>query len=248
MRRLRGLAAEMRVAFRTFLRRRTAMMFTFLFPAILVVIFGALVRTDPTATGLFARSPTYYVPAYIAVVILFTPLSRMSATVIRYREGRRFEKLATTPLSRGQWLIAHTVITAGIVLIATVIILLLVTVLTTAPLPRSPVLLPFIVGGVGFFAGLGAVIGRFAKTEDGAIAVSNTIALPMLFLADTFVPPTLLPAWFRPAIELIPLTFCTRGMRAVVTGSGGWAGDLAVVGILGGLSLIVAAGLLPWTE
>jgi len=78
--------------------------FTFFFPVILVVIFGALVQTQPTGGGLFAEPAGYYIPGYLAVVVLFTPLSRVGSEIARHRDGGRFEKLATTPLSRVEWL------------------------------------------------------------------------------------------------------------------------------------------------
>lgn len=242
------LRAEMRVALTTFLRRRTAMMFTFLFPVLLVIIFGALIRSDPAGGGLFAEPAIYYVPGYLAVVVLFTPMSRVSATVIRYREGNQFEKLATTPLSRSEWLLAHTIVTIGVVAVAGGLILVLIALLTAAPFPRTPVLLPFLVAGVALFAGLGACIGRLTSTEDGAIAVSNTIALPMLFLAETFVPPAMLPSWFRPAVAAMPLTYFSRGVRAAINGGEGWLPSLLVLSVLGAIALVLGAIAIPRTE
>jgi ABC-2 type transport system permease protein len=69
--------------------------------------------------------------------------------------------------------------------------------------------------GVVLFCGLGAVLGRVASSQDGVIAASNAVALPLLFLSETFVTPDLLPAWFRPALAVSPLTYVARGVRAV---------------------------------
>ncbi|ERG99615.1 MAG: hypothetical protein J07HQX50_00762, partial [Haloquadratum sp. J07HQX50] len=96
--------AEFIAAWHAFLRRRTAVFFTFFFPAIIVIIFGALIQTQPTGGGLFTEPSGYYIAGYLAVVILFTPLSRVGSTVARHQQGSRFEKLATTPLRRMEWL------------------------------------------------------------------------------------------------------------------------------------------------
>ena len=85
---------------------------------------------------------------------------------------------------------------------------------TDAGFSPSPLLVPYLVVGVALFCGFGAVLGRVADSQDGVIAAANGVAVPLLFLSRTFVPPALLPAWFRPLMELSPLTYFARGVRA----------------------------------
>ncbi|SDQ49846.1 ABC transporter permease [Natronobacterium texcoconense] len=220
--------AEADAGWRSFVRRRTAVFFTFFFPVILIVIFGALVRTDPTGGGLFAEPAAYYVPGYLATVVLFTPLSRMGSEVARHREGNRFEKLATTPLSRREWLLAQTVVNAVIISIASLLILVLVLALTGAEIVFSAMLVPYVLVGVICFCGIGAMLGSYTDSRDGAVAASNTIALPLLFLSDTFVTLEQLPGWFEPLVNLSPLTYFARGVRAATYPD---AGTPAVAGV-----------------
>jgi ABC-2 type transport system permease protein len=242
------VSSETGAAWRSFVRRRTAVFFTFFFPVIIILIFGALVRTQPTGGGLFARQPAYYVPGYLAVVVLFTPLSRVGSTVARHREGNRFEKLATTPLSRLEWLIAHTLVNVAIIGIASLIILALVVLVTGADIVFSPLLVPFIACAVALFCGFGALLGRLADSQDGVVAASNTIALPLLFLSETFVPPSLLPAWFRPALDLSPLTYFARGVRAATTDASGALSALIVLVVLMFAFFAAGAYAIPQTD
>jgi ABC-2 type transport system permease protein len=246
MSRVGRLQSESRAASRAFLRRRTAVFFTFFFPLIIVVIFGVLVQTRPGGGGLFTRSPAYYAPGYLAVVVLFTPLSRVGSEVARHRDGNRFEKLATTPLTRTEWLLAQTLVNTVIIGLAGLIILGLMVVLTGAAIQFSPLLLPFVVLGVALFCGVGAMLGSLASSQDGVISASNGIALPLLFLSETFVPPALLPAWLP--TELSPLTYFSRGVRAVTTGSGDLLVPLAVLAACAVASFLVGAWLLPRTD
>jgi len=117
------ILATTRAGWHSFLRRRTAVFFTFFFPAIIVVIFGALVQTQPTAGGLFTEPPEWYIAGYLAVVVLFTPLSRVGSEVARHREGGQFEKLATTPLRRWEWLLAQTLVNTAIIGLASLLLL-----------------------------------------------------------------------------------------------------------------------------
>jgi ABC-2 type transport system permease protein len=229
--------SEFLAATRAFLRRRTAVFFTFFFPVVLVVIFGALVQTQPTGGGLFTEPPAYYIPGYLAVVAVFTPLSRVGSEVARHRDGNRFEKLATTPLSRPEWLLAQTLVNTVVIGLAGLLLFGLVVLLTAPEIEVTAVTLPalgvFLVLGVALFCGLGALLGSWADSQDGVIAASNAIALPLVFLSDTFVPPSLLPAWFRPVIWLSPLTYFSTGVRTLLapglqTGDG--PGTASIVG------------------
>ncbi|WP_049981104.1 ABC transporter permease [Halolamina rubra] len=210
------IASEARAGAKAFLRRRTAVFFTFFFPVIIVLIFGVLVGTQPTGGGLFAEPPGYYLPGYLAVVVLFTPLSRVGSEFARHREGSRFEKLATTPLRRWEWLFAHTLVNVLVIGAASLLIFGLVVALVDAQIAVGAhllLLIPFVALGVALFCGLGAILGRLADSQDGVIAASNSVALPLLFLSETFVTPELLPAWFRPITNLSPLTYFARGVR-----------------------------------
>jgi len=254
------VAAEFRAAWRAFVRRRTAVFFTFFFPVILVLIFGALVRTGPTGGGLFTEPPGYYAAGYLAVVVLFTPLSRVGSTVARHREGNRFEKLTTTPLTRAEWLLGETLVNVAVVGAAALLLLALVALVTAASVPVGPGLLlvvPHLALGVTLFCGLGAVLGRLADSQDGVIAASNAVALPLLFLSETFVTPDLLPAWFRPLVNLSPLTYFARGVRAVTyapaagggaNGPGPAVANLIVLAALAALLFAAGAAAVPRTD
>ena len=249
---LARIRAETLAAGRSFARRRTAVFFTFFFPVILIAIFGVLVQARPTGGGLFTEPPRYYLPGYLAVVVLFTPLSRVGSTISRHREGNRFEKLATTPLSRAEWLLAHVLVNVLVIGAASLLIFALVVLVTGARVHLRVATLAvvvFVVLAVALFCGVGAILGRVAGSQDGVIAASNAIALPLLFLSETFVPPDLLPTWFRPVMSLSPLTYFSRGVRAITgPGSAGWTGDLAVLAVLALIVFVAGAAAIPRTD
>jgi ABC-2 type transport system permease protein len=258
------VGAEFRAASRAFLRRRTAVFFTFFFPVIIVVIFGVLVQTNPAGGGIFAEPPGWYLPGYLAVVVLFTPLSRVGSEVARHRDGNRFEKLATTPLTRPEWLLAQTLVNVAVIGAAALLLLGLLVVATAATVTVSPLLVllvPFVALGVALFCGVGAMLGSYADSQDGVIAASNGIALPLLFLSETFVHPSMLPGWLP--TELSPLTYFARGVRAVTyeesrgasvlaTFEGpatlGAVEYLAAVVVLAGVAFMLGARSLPRTD
>ncbi|WP_372480624.1 ABC transporter permease [Halomicrobium sp. HM KBTZ05] len=252
MSRVGRIGAELTAARKAFLRRRTAVFFTFFFPLLIVVIFGALVQTRPGDGGLFTESPAFYVPGYLAVVVLFTPLSRVGSEVARHRDGNRFEKLATTPLTRPEWLVGQSLVNVGVIGLASLLVLGVMVLLTGASIVVTPATVVltalFVAVGVALFCGVGALLGSYADSQDGVIAASNGIALPLLFLSETFVPTSLLPGWLP--TWLSPLTYFSRGVRAVATRGdvAGGVEHLAVLTAVGVVVFFAGALALPRTD
>ncbi|MFB6124445.1 MAG: ABC transporter permease [Halanaeroarchaeum sp.] len=243
--------SEATAAYRTFVRRRTAVFFTFFFPVLLIAIFAGLIQTQPTGGGLFSQPTGYYVPGYLAVVVLFTPLSRISSEVSRYRDDNRFEKLASTPLTRFEWLAAQTLVNIVLIVVAAVLLLAALLALGTQ-MVVSWWVVPYVVAGSVLFCGVGALIGRAAKSQDGAISMANAIALPTLFLSQTFVTPDLFPAWFRSIPLLSPLTYFAAGVREAVfapaAGGLGVVTNFAILAVLAVVFFVAGGAALNWTD
>ena len=247
MTRSHRIRAEALAEWRAFVRRRTAVFFTFVFPVVIVALFGAVIGSG-TAGGVFDRPQAYYVPGYLAVVIVLTPLSRVGSTVARYRSGRRFEKLATTPLTRIEWLAAHALVTTGLVGVAAVILLLALSLIAGIDIRYGPGLVLFVVVGIVLHTAIGALIGWIADSQDGVIAAANGIGIPLVFLSETFLPPEVLPAVARPLVLLLPLTYFSRGVRAVTYAGGSYTPEFLILLVVTAAAVALAAVTLPWTE
>jgi ABC-2 type transport system permease protein len=190
--------------------------FTFFFPVIIVVIFGGLVETQSTDGGLFAEPSGWYIAGYLSAVVIFTPLSRVGSEVARHRDGGLFEKLATTPLRRWEWLLAQTLVNTVLIGLASLLLVLLLVVGTGANLPVTPELLfavPIVGVGVALFCAVGAILGSLGASRARVIAASNGIAIPLLFLSEAFVAREMLPDWLPLAAS--PVTYFVRGVRGV---------------------------------
>lgn len=243
MGRLGRLGAEATAESRSFLRHRTALFFTFVFPILIVTAYVAAIRSgDGSFLGADAA---FFLPGFLALVFVFTPLSRVDGSVPRDLEAGRLEKLATTPLRPVEWLAARAVVTGLLATIPAIIVLLL----AVAATPATAVLSLWIVALCGalvvMFAGVGAIIGRIADSEDGAIALGNAVGFPIVFFSETLVPPEVVPSSLRPALELSPVTHFARAGRAALAGTTPSVTSVVIVGVVAAAAFVLGVWLLP---
>ena len=237
------LRAESLAEFRSFTRHRTALFFTFVFPLLIV---GAYVAAINAGDGEFlGEAAAYYLPGFLALVFVFTPLSRIDGSIPRDLEAGRLEKLATTPLRPVDWLLARTIVAGVLASVPAVALLLIAVVATPVSMHLSPWILLLCGSLLVTFAGVGAIIGRLADSEDGAIAVGNAIGFPLVFFSETLIPSDVVPTSIQPVLELSPVTHFARAGRTAFSGGTPAVGELAVVGIVAVVAFAVGVRLLP---
>jgi ABC-2 type transport system permease protein len=76
-------------------------------------------------------------------------------------------------------------------------------------------LLLLLVGSLCFLAG-GFLIAGFASREQSAVVLMNLVTLPQLFVAGIFYPIATAPIWLRDLATIMPLTYFSNGLRALM--------------------------------
>lgn len=79
------------------------------------------------------------------------------------------------------------------------------------------VLLIFVILGIITMFGFGLAIGGWAKNENQSAALTNLVALPMMFLSGVFFPRFLMPEWLQGITNFLPLTPIIDGLRLIMT-------------------------------
>lgn len=189
-----------------------------------------------------------FLPGIIGFTVLTTPLFGMTAICAEYRTRRFFKLLATTKLSKAEWLAAKVVF--HVLLLFVSVALMVVTGILVFNMQGvvTPVALLLIIAATLEFTSMGMALGIFVRDPETGAAIANAIGFPMMFLAGSFFPVDLMPAFLQSFARVLPLTYVNEGLRAtMVLGNEGTAlVDLLVTLGFAIVFFVIAARGLSW--
>jgi ABC-2 type transport system permease protein len=192
----------------------------------------------------------YFVPGLIGMTLMTTGIFGAIGWNTRNRELGILKKLATTPLSKLEWIIGVVLFEVVMCAVSTVVILtvgVLVFDLRVLPNIYSIIL---IVAGAITFPGMGMVIARFVKETDSADAAANAVTFPMMFLSGSFFPLEMMPEFLREIAKVLPLTYLNNGLRdSMVYGNASSAlYNTLIVLVVGIVFIIIGSIITNWRE
>ncbi|MBX8643573.1 MAG: ABC transporter permease, partial [Thermoplasmata archaeon] len=139
----------------------------------------------------------FLVPGLIGFTILTSPMFSMTYIVSSYKKEKIFRQFSLTPLTRGEWMLSKFIWFTIIALVSAAEMIAVGYFLFGAHVTLTVYIIPFLITGVVLFVSLGTFAGAVARTEEGASVVGNIITFPMMFLAGTFFPVSIMPGWLQ---------------------------------------------------
>ena len=189
-----------------------------------------------------------FLPGIIGFTILTTPLFGMTSICAEYRTRKYFKFLATTKLSKAEWLVAKILFYVLLMFASVALIMVAGIVVFKMDGTITPAALLLIAAGTVEFTSLGMLLGIFVKDSETAAAIANAIGFPMMFLSGSFFPIDLFPPYLKTVANFLPLTYLNEGLRAtMVLGNDATAlVDLAVTAIITIVFFVIPARALSW--
>jgi ABC-2 type transport system permease protein len=189
-----------------------------------------------------------FLPGIIGFTVLTTPLFGMTAICAEYRTRRFFKLLATTKLSKSEWLAAKVIFHVLLLFVSVALMVVTGILVFNMQGAVTPIAILLIVAGTLEFTSMGMALGIFVKDPETGAAIANAIGFPMMFLAGSFFPVDLMPAFLQSFARFLPLTYVNEGLRAtMVLGNDGTAlFDLSVTLVFAIVFFVVAARGLSW--
>jgi ABC-2 type transport system permease protein len=158
----------------------------------------------------------FFVPGIIAMAIMTSCLSNALNMNAELRQKGILRKLSTTPITRGDWLVASILYQLILSVISTAAILLVSYAVFDVRLEIDLWLPLIVVVEVIAFTGIGMLLTPFAKEAESASAVGNAFLFPMMFLSGTFFPVEMMPTFLQSFAKLLPLYYVNEALRAAM--------------------------------
>jgi ABC-2 type transport system permease protein len=192
----------------------------------------------------------FLIPGLIGFSILVSPMFSLVNISSEYKKTKLFKQLSLTPLTKMEWLASKVL---WYVVLTTVSFLLMVTVGVLAfgaHVTLTLWLIPFLLLGPTLFASLGMLVGTVTKNPETAGVIGNIVTFPMMFLAGTFFPISIMPQYLQSIAHVLPLYYIVEGLNNVMVYANytGAVIDLVVVGVITVIIFAAAVKLFKWRE
>jgi len=192
----------------------------------------------------------FLIPGLIGFSILVSPMFSLVNISSEYKKTKLFKQLSLTPLTKMEWLASKVLWYIVLTVLSFLLMVTVGVVLFGAHVTLTVWLIPFLVLGPTLFASLGMLVGTVTKNPETAGVIGNIVTFPMMFLAGTFFPISIMPQYLQSIAHILPLYYIVEGLNNVMVYANytGAVIDLAVVAVITVVIFAAAVKLFKWRE
>lgn len=258
---IRSIGFELRAYFRV----PDVVFFTFLFPVLMLGIFGAAFQSmgdvgeQPDGSGGISFA-AYYLPGLVAAGLMLSGVQNLAIDITRERHEGWLRRLGATPISPVSYFVGKVGMTIVTAVLQAAVLLAFAVVAFGVKLPTDPALwLRFtwiFALGIATMTLLGIALSALPRSTRSASAVVIPIVLVLQFISGVYLQFTMLPEWLQNIASVFPLKWLAQGMRSVflpehfaaAEAGGGWGLGLVVLNLAAWLvvGLVVARLSFRW--
>lgn len=192
----------------------------------------------------------FLIPGLIGFSILVSPMFSLVNISSEYKKTKLFKQLSLTPLNKMEWLTSKVMWYIVLSVVSFILMVIVGVALFGAHITLTPWIIPFLLLGPTLFAAMGMLVGTVSKNPETAGVVGNVVTFPMMFLAGTFFPISIMPDWLQSLAHVLPLYYVIEGLNNVMVYDNvpGALLDMAVVAVLTLIFFVAAVRLFKWRE
>ncbi len=201
---------------RQFARQRESVVFTLLFPIILLVIFGSVFKINLTPDVTFSQ---YFVAGLIASALVNSGFQQLAIIIPMERDDGALKRLRGTPMPMSSYFIGKSLLVVASMAFQVLLLLAFGVIFFGLNLPTDPMkwftFTWLLILGSACATVLGIAFSSVPKSGRGAAAVVSPVVIILQFFSGVFFVFTDLPGWMQQVATIFPLKWLTQGMRSV---------------------------------
>lgn len=236
---------QWRLERRMFWRNPSAAFFSFAFPLIFLLLFGAIFSGNEKALRII-------IPGIAGMSIMATTFTALAINMTFLREEGVLKRIRGTPQPGGAYLsgLAANAVTNAAIQI--VLVTLAGKLLFGIGWPASVLeVVVFSIAGVATMAALGVAYSHVIPNFDAAPAYTNVVFLPLIFISGVFFDVQDAPTFLTDVARVLPLEHIIAGLRDGFSTGAGLAhhfNDLAVIAAWGVIGVFFAVRGFTWEQ
>ena len=226
---------------REFMRDRMTVFLVLLLPVSLAVFFGLI----------FGGSDiNIYLPNMLGIALFWLGLFGTAMPLVQQRESQVLRRLSVTPLTPSALLAAHVAWRVTVGLLQAALFLAVGYLGFGVGIAGNKLLfVGAVTVGTLVFVSMGCFLAGLASSSEGVSAVVQIVNFPMMMLSGSLVAVEMLPAFFKPVVSAMPLTYLGDALRQIMVGAAPLYSlglDFAVLGGWLVVLLVLAARFWRW--
>jgi ABC-2 type transport system permease protein len=199
-----------------FFRQRESVVFTLLFPLILLAIFGSVFSNTIAPGVTFSQ---YFVAGMIASALVNTGFQQIAIFIPIERDLGALKRLRGTPMPASSYFIGKAIVVTVSMVIQVALLLIAGVAFFGVNLPTGvdkwAIFIALLVSGSLVSTILGVAFSSVPKSARGASAIVSPVVIILQFFSGVFFIFTDLPQWMQQIAAIFPLKWLTQGMRSV---------------------------------
>ncbi len=221
-------ASRVSVELKAFFREKDQVIWTFSFPAILLLIFGTVFDQE---IGGGVTFPQYFLAGMVASGLVLVSFQNLAITIAMERDDGSLKRLAGTPMPRSAYflgkigLVLVTAVAQLVLLFAVAVVVFGIALPTTAD--RWVTFTWVAVLGITAGTLCGIAYSSVPRSAKSASAVVTPVVLVLQFISGVFFVYSEVPSWLQQVAALFPLKWLAQGMRSVFLPDGFAAEEVA---------------------
>ncbi|MFF7354035.1 MULTISPECIES: ABC transporter permease [Streptomyces] len=214
---LRAGAARSSVELKAFFRNKQSLVFTLMFPVLLLLVFGSIFSGKVAGTDTDLKQ--VFMAGIIAAGVMSTAFSGLAINVAIERDTGTVRRLAMTPMPKSAYFIGKLSRVVVTTVLETALLLGIAWGLFGLPMPSSPerwaTLGWDLALGTVACALIGCAYAAAIPNSRSASAIVTPVFMVLQFISGVFFPFNQLPHWIQTVAAFFPVKWMAQGFRSV---------------------------------